>query len=59
MKCYRCGRPVKQENAVWLELGADGKYYKKLPDQLGSKGCFPFGAKCAEKYPWGTNPYKK
>jgi len=49
MKCNKCGKPVKPENIVWLELGDDGRYYRKLPNNVKSKCSIAFGAKCAQK----------
>ena len=48
IKCTRCGKELKGEDPVILELSnTDGHYYQEIPKEHVSQGGFPFGLKCA------------
>lgn len=49
-KCEECGRELKKETEVWLELSnTNGEYYKKIPIGHETQGFFPFGKDCAKR----------
>ena len=48
IKCARCGKELKGEDPIYLELSnTDFHYYLQLPEGHVSQGGFPFGTKCA------------
>lgn len=48
IKCTRCGKELKGEDPIILELSnTDGHYYQEIPKDHVSQGGFPFGTKCA------------
>lgn len=48
IKCTRCGKELKGEGPIILELSiTDGHYYGTLPKDHESQGGFPFGKDCA------------
>jgi hypothetical protein len=47
--CERCKEVLKPDRIVWLEYSqTDQKYYRVLPEEHLSQGCFPFGSGCAK-----------
>jgi hypothetical protein len=47
--CERCGQPLDESKAVWLELNKhSGKFLEvETVPANQSQGCFPFGEDCA------------
>lgn len=65
LTCERCGAPLNEGRAVWLEMSTKtGKYTDPVKHPLPedeSQGCFPFGKDCAvhQLGDEGDGPYAK
>lgn len=49
ISCHRCGRVLREDKAVWLEMDTrDGTCHERghVPREF-SQGWFPFGEECA------------
>lgn len=47
--CAICGKPINEQNALYVHLLTNGNIVSSFEDFDNSQGCFPVGSECAKK----------